>query len=124
MQQSQPKPSQSALPQYGQQEIQPQSLPQYGQAEPQNTSNSKKRSSKGLTILIIILVILFIAEGFIALFMYPGFANPRTYPDNKSTFSELLDEIPSEMLDEFASEFPWEQDDDFDDFDLGLSLND
>ena len=109
----QPKPQ--TLPQYGQQQSKsgqpkPQTLPQYGQ---QYASNTEQRSSSsGLTLLIIMLVILLIAECTIACLWYPGFISPWVFPENKNiAVSGNIDELPSELSGEFASEFDVDQDD-------------
>ena len=114
--QKQPQHSQSqTLPQYGQQQSKsgqpkPQTLPQYGQ---QYASNTEQRSSSsGLTLLIIMLVILLIAECTIACLWYPGFISPWVFPENKNiAVSGNIDELPSELSGEFASEFDVDQDD-------------
>ena len=109
----QPKPQ--TLPQYGQQQSKsgqpkPQTLPQYGQ---QYASNTEQRSSSsGLTLLIIMLAILLAAECLIACLWYPGFISPWVFPENKSTVvNGNIDELPSELSGEFASEFDVDQDD-------------
>ena len=109
----QPKPQ--TLPQYGQQQSSsrqsnPQPLPQYGQ---QYASNTEQRSSSsGLTLLIIMLAILLAAECLIACLWYPGFISPWVFPENKSTVvNGNIDELPSELSGEFASEFDVDQDD-------------
>ena len=107
----QPKPQ--TLPQYGHQQSKsgqpkPQTLPQYGQ---QYASNTEQRSSSsGLTLLIIMLVILLIAECTIACLWYPGFISPWVFPENKSTVvNGNIDELPSEFSDKTSSEFDAEQ---------------
>ena len=116
--QKQPQHSQSqTLPQYGQQQSSsrqsnPQPLPQYGQQYTSNTRQHSSSGSGGLTFLIIMLAILLAAECLIACLWYPGFISPWVFPENKSTVvSGNIDELPSELSGEFASEFDVDQDD-------------
>ena len=111
----QPKPQ--TLPQYGQQQSKseqpkPQTLPQYGQQYTSNTRQHSSSGSGGLTFLIIMLAILLAAECLIACLWYPGFISPWVFPENKSTVvNGNIDELPSELSGEFASEFDVDQDD-------------